>query len=184
VATNTINTFPLDKMITQLVEFESIDFEPLMMEFEAILKEDNDAAAMAGIDGFDMPLIPVTYRPDPKAGTGRVRTPSVRPLNNLSSTAYRQLGGPPLAPRGMDSRIVTNFRTGYAQLESEDAWVVLWAWEDVVSIEDVAFLGLHFRGQGNLPVRNLAHLRPSTKQRAKKALHDFAVALIAKLKGR
>jgi hypothetical protein len=180
----TINTFPLDRMIGQLVEFDSIDFEPLMMEFEAILKEDNDAAVMAGIDGFDMPLIPVTYRPDPKAGTGKVRTPSTRPYNNLSTTAYKMLGGPPLAPRGMDSRIATNFRTGYVQLESEKAWLVLWAWEDVVSVDDIAFLGFHFRGEGNLPVRNLAHLRPSTYRRCKAALHDFTVRLISRIRGR
>jgi hypothetical protein len=69
-------------------------------------------------------------------------------------------------------------------MKEPGAWVAIGAWEDVVSIEGTPFLPFHFRGEGNLPVRNLAHVRPSAMRRAKEALHDFAVKLIKRLRGR
>ena len=76
---------------------------------------------------------------------------------------------------------MTNFRTAHGR--DGGAWVAIGAWEDVLSLDGVPFLGSHFRGEGNLPVRDLAHVRPTAMARAKAALHDFAVALMRKLKG-
>jgi hypothetical protein len=195
VATTTINTEPLDRLIGQINSLEDVDFEPLMLDFRAILERDNQEGVLAGLDGFGMPLVPVTYRPNPN---------KVKPANhtfltnnNLPSSWYRELSGPPLAPRGLDSRIYTSFRTGHGR--DGGAWFAVGAWEDVstvagvqsagtaepmVSLDGVPFLPFHFRGEGNLPVRNLAHVRPSAMARAKEALHEFAVKLIERLKGR
>jgi hypothetical protein len=181
MATTTINTEPLDKLIGQLGSLESIDFEPLMLDLRAILERDNVEGAMAGLDGWGEPLEPVTYRPNPN----KVKPTNYKVLanNNLTSSWYRELGGPPLAPRREQSRIVTNFRTAHMRDDAQHAWVAIGAWEDVLSLDGVPFLGAHFRGEGNLAVRNLAHVRPSAWARAKEALHQFGVRLISQLRG-
>ena len=180
MAATTINTEPLDRMIGQLVSLEHIDFEPLLLELEGILDDDNRAGAGQGLDGFGMQLEPVTYRPNPN----KVKPTNYTVLtnNNLTSSWYRELEGPPLAPRDMDSRIVTNFVTSHTQ--EPGAWVVLGAWADVLSTDDVPFLPFHFRGEGNLPVRDLAHVRPSALRRAQEALHDFALKIMQTIRGR
>ena len=177
MATTTINTEPLDKMLGQLNSLADVDFEPLMLDFRAILERDN--AENLGIDGYGVPLQAVTYRPDPDYHG--VVNMGIRVNNNLWPSYYKVLDGPALAPRGADSRIVTNFRTSSGR--EGGAWVAMGAWEDVLSLDGVPFLGFHFRGEGHLPVRDLAHVRPSAMRRAKEALHDFAVALMARLKG-
>jgi hypothetical protein len=180
VATETISTAPLDQFIGQVNSLADADFEPLMLELELILREDNEQGALAGLDGFGMPLEPVTYRPNPNKVKPTNYT--ILPNNNLTSSWYRTLDGPPLAPRREESRIVTQFRTGHYR--EPGAWVAIGAWEDVLSVQGIEFLPFHFRGEGNLPVRDLAHVRPSAMRRAKEALHDFAVALIARVRGR
>jgi hypothetical protein len=182
MATTTINTAPLDQLIGQLGSLEEIDFEPLMLDLRAILERDNVEGAMAGLDGWGEPLEPVTYRPKPN----KVKPTNFRVLvnNNLSRSSYRELDGPPLAPRREQSRIVTNFRTAHLRDDAQHAWVAISGWEDVLSLDGVPFLGAHFHGEGNLPVRNLAHVRPSAWARAKEALHDFAVKLVSQIRGR
>ena len=149
MATTTISTQPLDRMIGQLVSLEHIDFEPLLLELESILLEDNREGAAQGLDGYGMPLIPVTYRPNPNKVKPTDHTELLN--NNLTSSWYRELDGPPLAPRNMDSRIVTNFVTSHPTKPVAGAWVVLGAWADVLSIDNVEFLPFHFRGEGHLP---------------------------------
>jgi hypothetical protein len=180
MATQTINTEPLDRLIGELDSLADVDFEPLMMDLRAILERDNAEGAAAGLDGFGLPLEPVTYRPDPNKVEPTDYTIKIN--NNLTSSWYRELDGPPLSPRGPQSRVTTNFRTAHGR--EGNAWVAIGAWEDVLSTEGVPFLSFHFRGEGNLPTRDLAHVRPSAMARAREALHDFAVGLIKRLRGR
>ena len=53
--------------------------------------------------------------------------------NNLTSAEYRQLGGPPLAPRGRYSRVITNLLTDHEKLR-EGVWQVTYWWDDVVDV--------------------------------------------------
>ena len=92
-----LDTGGLDRIISQLDGFKEIDFTPLMEEWRAIMEEDNEEGILAGLDGWGIPLEPVTYRPNPNK-----RKPTdwtIRKNDNLSSSAYRELTGPPLAPR-------------------------------------------------------------------------------------
>src|SRR6202034_3051404 len=65
--------------------------------------------------------------------------------NNLTAAEYKLLGGPPLAPRGAFSRVITNFMTDWAKLR-DGLWQVTFWWEDVVSTKGVPFLRYHFEG--------------------------------------
>ena len=97
---------------------------------------------------------------------------TVLPNNNLTNSWYRALDGPPLAPRGRDSRIVTQFRQRHGR--DGQAWYVEGGWEDVLTVSGIPFLPFHFRGEGNLPIRDLAHVRPNLLAQARSALIVFA----------
>lgn len=91
----------------------------LMKHWELLMEEGNRKGVLAGTDKDGNPMLPVTYRPfKPRemslgerlgqhinlkrgryAGIGRYSQYGILPNNNLSSSAYRQLTGPPLAPR-------------------------------------------------------------------------------------
>ncbi len=178
IATTTVNTQGLDLLIGRVRALTMIDFSPLMIEWRTILEEDNVEGAMAGLDGFGNPLEPVTYRPDPRAGSRKTIDMTELVNGNLSSQAYRTLDGPPLAPRGLDSRIVTHFETAHGREANPDEWYALGAWKDVLSIASVPFLPFHFRGEGNLPVRDLAHVRPTAMAKARQALRDFVNGIL------
>jgi hypothetical protein len=178
MASSTVNTEGINRLIGRLRALDEIDFEPLMLEWRKILEEDNEEGARLGLDGYGVPLDAVTYRPDPKAGTRKPINYDIQNNNNLTSSHYRTLDGPPLAPRGMQSRIVTNFRTAH-QRDGKD-WHALGAWEDVLSVQGIPFLGFHFRGEGNLPVRDLAHVRPGALARARQALVDFVRSILGR----
>jgi hypothetical protein len=151
-----------------------------MMDFRAILERDNAEGAAEGLDGFGLPLEPVTYRPNPNKVKPTDYT--IRVNDNLTSSWYRELEGPPLSPRGPYSRVTKNFRTSH--MKEPGAWVAIGGWEEFVSIAGEPILPFHREGQGNLPVRNLIHIRPRAMARAKEALHDFAVKLISRIRGR
>lgn len=160
----------MDRLERYVLSLEDIAFEPLMNAWEIILKEDNAESAMRGLDGKGLPLQPVTYRPNPnKKKPTDYRT---LPFNNLTSSHYRTLSGPPLAPRGLGSRIVTNFRTASAKL-SDGRWTAIGAWEDILNRFGLPFLRFHFRGEGSLPVRDLRGVRPNAVRRAREALRAF-----------
>src|SRR5271166_3769125 len=117
-----VNTEGIDRLISEVKSLESIDFTPLMKEWSVLLEKDNEENALAGIDGFGIPLIEVTYRPVKESPNYRVRKQGsvvsedmyrILPYNNLTSSHYRTLDGPPLAPRGVHSRIIQNFRRDY-----------------------------------------------------------------------
>jgi hypothetical protein len=170
-----VDVTPLERIVGRLVmlRLSDVDFTPLMMEWRTILEEDNREARLAGQDGWGIPLIPVTYRPDP---SGKPANHTILANNNLTSSWYRELTGPPMAPRGVESRTITNFVTSHLHLGSQ--WQALGAWEDVFSPTGYPFLGAHFRGEGWLPVRNLAHVRPTAMARVRDVLSRFGRWLI------
>ncbi len=172
----TFNTAGIDRLIPRLEMLGEIDFEPLMLEWETILREDNKQGAMEGLDGYGIPLAAPTYRPDPNVGTRKPINMTPLANNNLTSSHYRSLDGAPLAPRGMESRIVENFFTRSGR-DGQD-WHAQGGWADVVSVSDVPFLPFHFRGERYLPQRDLAHVRPRALEKAKQALRDFVRRLL------
>jgi hypothetical protein len=157
-----------------LAGLEDPDASALMEEWEAIIVEDNARGVMAGRDKDDAPMPPVTYR-DGRAGRPRkgdafgAHNPGV--AGNLAPADYRRLTGPPLAPRGLDSRVITNLMTEHGRDPAEaHAWYAKGAWLDVVNADGVPFLQYHFDGAGKLPRRDLRGVRPEGLRRAEEAL--------------
>lgn len=177
-----VNTKELDKLIGQVKSLESINFAPLMDEWRGILETDNENNL--GIDGYGIPMEMVYYRPDEKAGTRKPIRYDILPYNNLTSGHYRTLDGPPLSPRGTDSRVTTTFRTWWDRPEENpDVWTTYAGWEDFVSLDELEILPFHAAGDihnPKLPIRDLFHIRPNTLVKARDALVSF----INKLLGR
>jgi hypothetical protein len=171
-----VDTTPLERIVGRLImlRLEDQDFAPLMLEWRTILEEDNREARLAGQDGWGVPLAPVTYRPDPAANPNR----SILANDNLTTSWYRELTGPPLAPRGVESRSIKNFRTAHLHLGNQ--WQAVGAWEDVLSPSGYPFLSAHFHGAGWLPIRNLAHVRPTAMAMVRERLKAFGRRLIGK----
>lgn len=158
----------LAKIEAMLQAMADADFGPLMTVWEDILQEDNRRSLMLGLDGEGNPMVPVVYRPKPVKHVDL----SLLPHNNLTSSHYRTLGGPPLAPRGLGSRTITNFRTASAKLPS-GTWAVVGAWEGIADVGGRPFIGAHFEGRGHLPRRDLRGVRPKAQAEAAAALREF-----------
>lgn len=127
-------------------------------------------------------------------GMGAGYKPS--PSDNLRTREYKQMTGPPLAPRGAASRVISNYRINI--LTGKNRVGVEGGWDDVVSRNGTPFLPAHFFGsqirtrapksgifatslsgaaQGynltSLPVRNLVGLRQWGKTQATKELNAW-----------
>jgi len=187
-----------------------------MQTWMDIIQDDNRKGVMAGLDRYGDPMDPVTYRPVGEAQkklTDAQRNTSNRRLrrgnfvgrgpaasgwnNNLTSAEYRKLGGPPLAPRGHFSRVITNLKTGFTtptavvnvHNESPGQWQAIGYWEGVVSRDGTPFLMAHFTGATvgrnhavTLPVRDLRGVRPEGKRRARTALREWLASEIRQAK--
>jgi hypothetical protein len=136
-----------------------------MLEWEAILTEDNRQGLLAGLDGYGKPLVAIADY------TRRHRK---------SETGTADPNAPPLIPAWERSRAIANFRTAHGREGSNQGgklvmghWWAIGAWENVLSKSGVAFLPFHFRGEGRLPVRDLAHVRPAAVRAARENLRDF-----------
>jgi hypothetical protein len=178
----------LDRLTRRVQALGSLDATDLMFTWMKIIEEDNRKGVLAGLDKDGNALRPVTYRPKgPTVKIGarsaaRFRNNAVRKghfagfgphaaglHNNLTRGEYEQLTGPPLAPRGAFSRVITNLKTGSAPSNDGKTWTAWGAWVDVVSTKGVPFLGAHFNGAGRLPIRNLAGVRPEGIAKARRA---------------
>jgi hypothetical protein len=99
------------------------------------------------------------------------------PSGNISQKEYRKLTGPPLAPRGPASRVISNYTvapiTGNANVVGVEG-----GWDDVVSEKGVEFLPFHFNGTSRLPRRNLIGLRAWGKSQARKELNAWVKWLL------
>jgi hypothetical protein len=174
-----VNIESTDKLISQIEDFEAIDFSPLMEEWRDILQTDNEQNL--GIDAFGIPMDDVTYRPDAKAGTRKPIDYSILEYNNLTSGHYRTLGGPPLSPRGPDSRVTQNFRTDWDRDGNE--WVTRMWWEDFLSLDSLQILPFHAEGSEHnpkLPIRDLLGIRPGAVAKARDALVKFVNKLLGR----
>ncbi len=133
--------------------FENPDFSYLMRRIEALMREDHTRAIMGGIDKDGVPFRPTSYRrsstsPVTKRNRyNRGAGPSLQDENgNLTTAQYRRLTGPPLAPRGMNSRIIANYRTSSGK--SGNTWFAESALIDIVSRKGEPFMQYHFDGVG------------------------------------
>ena len=151
------------------------------------MDEDNRRGVLAGQDGDGVAMTPVTYRPkkpgvklDDRAAARAKAQDETRAVQqrgaggNLSSSEYRQLDGPPLAPRRQFSRVITNYTQSYGQV-SHGVWEVVGAWIDVFSKKSVAFLRYHFDGTSKLPKRDLRGVRPWGIEKARKAARAWMI---------
>jgi hypothetical protein len=174
----------------------------LGVSWAKVIDDDNRAGVLAGTDRYGHPMAPVTYRPKGGAlkptaarrNTNNARArrgafagfgPSASGLhNNLTPAEYRRLAGPPLAPRGAFSRVITNLKT---RMDRLGPWrfTVVGYWDDVVSTKGIPFLMAHFTGRRTgrnratrLPRRDLRGIRPEGRRRAFVALKAWAIDLL------
>jgi hypothetical protein len=177
----------LDATLAMLKRLADPDPTPLMETWESIIDEDNRKGVLeARTDWRDQPLKPVTYRP--KAPVRRVtarqrnhargEVAGFGPLasglhGNLTTAEYRALDGPPMAPRGEHSRVITNLLTQHGRDPASDyAWFAMGAWAEVVDVRGVPFLDRAFA------TRDLAGLRAWGVQEAVRELHDWVATLL------
>lgn len=168
-----------------LARLHNPDATELMETWERILVEDNRAGVLSGLDADGLPLVPTKYRTSqpiptkPRSGgmqgvaSGTAKTSTSA---NLSSSKYRKLTGPPLAPRGEESRTIANFVTSY--IRSGTRWIAIAVWDSVISKTGIPFLKYHFDGSGNNPRRNLAGIRAWGRKAAQSALEKWAKGML------
>lgn len=176
------------------------DARPLMITWMEIIRRDNERGVLEGLDKDGRPLAPVTYRPIPAAMrltaaqknlvkgnrrglfAGLGASPGGMPNNNLTSAEYRRLGGPPLAPRGKYSRVVTNLETEFAPPSGAGAggtgWQAYGYWREVVSVQGAKFLQYHFHGVGKTKKRDLTGVRPQGVQRASRSAVAWIIDIV------
>jgi hypothetical protein len=105
------------------------NLKPLGDDLAAIIVQGNERGILAGLDANDQPMAPV------KAQDGRP-------------------GGPPLAPHGSASRVVTHFKADVqvtpGGLQIEAGW------------PDLPWLQFDVEGTSHNPARNIVGIRPDT----------------------
>jgi hypothetical protein len=197
-----VDTSGLDRLRARFDRIANPDPTPLLIRIADLMDEDNRKGVLAGRDGADVPLAAVTYRPvsaktgkpvkkgakltvaqrlgqDPKTKRGRysrVGSGVERNNNNLTTAEYRLLGGPPLAPRGPFSRVITNYMQSFGQTAPR-AWEVVGAWVNVLSQKGVPFLRFHFDGDGQ-KVRDLRGIRPWGMGRIRETARKWMISEI------
>jgi hypothetical protein len=169
----------------------------LMFTWMRIINADNIRGVMAGLDKDNVPMIPVTYRPigeelkptkeqrnaaHPRKKRGKFAGfgPHAAGFNNnLTYDEYVRLGGPPLAPRGAFSRVITNLMMGFRRIDNTK-WMAFGEWMEVVSVKNKEFLSAHFKGAAvgrnhsvRLPVRDLRGVRPEGVKEAREAAREW-----------
>lgn len=188
----TFNFASVNALVGRLSTLAKPDPRPLLARWAVIIEEDNRRGVLAGTDKDGVPLEAVTYRPVIPEGKKRAqRWTQKKQLghmagaagaedNNLSSTQYRRLGGPPLAPRGASSRVITNLETDIGWDSAAQSGFAEGAWKNVVSKKGVPFLLAHFTGAAcgrkhavTLKVRDLRGVRPWGRQKALRALQEY-----------
>ena len=166
------------------------------------MAEGNRIGRLSGLDKNDNPLKACTYRGASKTiakaarGGALYGVPTLKhylgpelqlashnnvlaasPGNgNLTSSEYKKLTGPPLAPRGSRSRTIINFFTQW--IPDLYSWTVRGQWVNVLSKKGVPILEAHFKGLGHLPVRDLQGIRPSTMVGMRARVDDWTENLL------
>ncbi len=185
-----INLTGLKRLQAKLSKIENLDPTLLLASWADTMESDNRKGVLAGLDKDGNPLKPVTYRPKGPTvrigakSAGRFRNHATRkgvfggfgPMaaglhNNLTRGEYEQLTGPPLAPRGAFSRVVTNFATTIVQTGPR-TWSVVAGWREVVTVKGKPFLAKAFA------TRDLRGVRPEGLEKARKAFVAWARDMI------
>lgn len=198
----TLDLTGLDKVQAGFTQLINPNAEDLMARWKLVIEQDNRQGILAGLDKNGVPMIPVTYRPlvysphtrltPTKAQRGGAKANARRgaflglgaaAYGNLTSAEYRMLGGPPLAPRGQFSRVVTNLLTDHGR-DANGQWYAMGYWDEVLSNAGIPFLHYHFQGSGRLPIRDLTGLRPAGREKALEALRNWARLTIREAFGR
>jgi hypothetical protein len=111
--------------------------------------------------------------------------------DNLTTRQYKKMTGPPLAPRGPASRVISNYTV--EALTGENTVGVEGGWRDVVTKDGRPLLPIHFNGatssratfansisgdNRHLPRRNLVGLRLWGKTQARKELNAWVKWLL------
>jgi len=163
--------------------------EPLMAQWEDVIVEDNETGILvAHTDCFDVPLKAVTYRPiraGAKQPTKRQTNNSARGVfagfgpsaaglhNNLTGAEYRRLDGPPTAPRGRGSRVITNLVTDHTTApDAGGVWEAFGMWEEVVTVKGEPFLQWLFL------TRDLRGVRAAGRARAQALAYQWGMNLM------
>lgn len=143
-------TGDLSPIIEALDAWASIDYTPLAEEIRQILIEENAAARGAGLDKDGDPFVPL------RGG---------RPLT-AGEISRRGGSGPPLAPRGSASRIVSGFVVEVVPL-GDGAILVRGSWPGFPELR------YHSEGAGHNPVRDPVGITPAAEARIGEAVRGF-----------
>jgi hypothetical protein len=196
--TATVDLAGLDRLTARFRLLVNPNAAPLMVTWEDILDDDNRKGVLLGTGGDGLPLAVVTYRPrysrigplkkGVKSKTLTVaqrlgqkpnkKRGSYNTAGGLTTTEYRLLDGPPLAPRRQFSRVITNYRQTSSQ-SSPTTWEAVGFWDDVVSAKGLPFLHYHFDGIGQKR-RDLRGLREWGRERARTTARNWMIAEIRK----
>ncbi len=176
----------LDRLQARFRKIQNPDARPLIKTLMDIIHDDNRRGVLAGLDKDGAPMTKVRYRPNTlraklTAAQRKNQKPNARagdynPGNeaNLTSSEYRRLDGPPLAPRRQFSRVITNLLTDFDDSRrAQGHWEVWGYWDEVVSKKGKDFLKYHFDGEGKLPKRDLRGIRPDGRQKARDAARNW-----------
>jgi hypothetical protein len=161
---------------------------PLMENVYRIITEDNRKGILGRVQADDTPMPGTKYRlglgqanvrARPRTGpnlgltVGSFKGLSAPSNGNLTSSQYRRLSGPDLAPRGEESRVIANL--GGEILNSSDfsQWDVKMGWADIVSSSGFPFLDAHDQGLGHLPRRHVKGIRLWGRNRIGEAIHEW-----------
>lgn len=129
---------------------EALDLTPLAETISQMMWADRIDAQLRGQDGFGQPLEALA----------------------ASTLKKRKGSGWPLSPFDGSSRVVTNYSVEILPI-STTSILLSGTWEGI------PWLIYHLEGDGHLPVRDIAHVRPETWERIGEAVHDFCQTLLA-----
>jgi hypothetical protein len=181
----------LDRMLERV---SNPDPRPILPDIAKTMAEGNRRGVLQGLDKDDKPMARVTYRNGRarkgvkfRTGKSKGKTTGIfkgqGPLasglhGNLTSTEYKALTGPPLAPRGIQSRTIANFQLAWSATREQA--VVVGRWGDVVSVKGFPFLIAHFEGspKRHLPKRDLRGIRPPEMRMIEDIVLGWAMGLM------
>lgn len=202
--TRALDLSGFDRLRDRLLNVVNPDAAPLMVSWMKTIHDDNRRGVLAGLDKDGRPMVPVTYRPRPTAQkrltaaqrnnprkgarTGAFAGLGAHPAgtnNNLTSAEYRRLAGPPLAPRGAFSRVITNLQLRFGRIDSHH-WEAVGYWDEVVSTQGLPFLHYHFDGATGggrnrnvtLPKRDLRGVRQWGRDKVRRSLRAWMIDVI------
>ena len=186
----------LDRLIKHLDKVQNPNPTPLLVTTAKLMEEDNRRGVLGRTDKDGSYMFAVTYRPKTSINHGKGRTANARQRNNvkgrvsagafsgfgpaaagfhnnLTPKEYRQLNGPPLAPRRQFSRVITNYNLA-PYVTDRYRFGVIGAWLDVVNSKGKPFLRYLFDGTKNTPARDLRGIRPEGMRKIRRAFIAWA----------